>query len=86
MVQFASYVRRVLHKTRLIFSRINGPNKSKHCINPRENEGIFLSRLIIINKVREKQSGGFVHCSSDGCIMKIENIMLLKDLTQDVLS
>ena len=26
MVQFASYVRRVLHKTRLIFSRINGPN------------------------------------------------------------
>ena len=25
MVQFASYVRRVLHKTRLIFSRINGP-------------------------------------------------------------
>ena len=26
MVQFASYVRRVLHKTRLIFSRINGQN------------------------------------------------------------
>ena len=25
MVQFASYVRRVLHKTRLIFSRINDP-------------------------------------------------------------
>ena len=25
MVQIASYVRRVLHKTRLIFSRINGP-------------------------------------------------------------
>ena len=27
MVQFVSYVRRVLHKTRLIFSSINGPNK-----------------------------------------------------------
>ena len=26
MVQFASYARRVLHKTRLIFSRMNGPN------------------------------------------------------------
>ena len=26
MVQFASYLRRVLAKTRLIFSRINGPN------------------------------------------------------------
>ena len=25
MVQFASYLRRVLHKTRLIFSCINGP-------------------------------------------------------------
>ena len=25
MVQFASYLRRVLHKTRLIFPRINGP-------------------------------------------------------------
>ena len=25
MVQFASYLRRVLHKARLIFSRINGP-------------------------------------------------------------
>ena len=27
MVQFASYVRRGLHKTRLIFSRINDPNR-----------------------------------------------------------
>ena len=27
MVQFASYLRRVLAKTRLIFSRINGPNR-----------------------------------------------------------
>ena len=26
MVQFASYLRRVLCETRLIFSRINGPN------------------------------------------------------------
>ena len=26
MVQFASYLRRVLRKTRLIFPRINGPN------------------------------------------------------------
>ena len=26
MVQFASYLRRVLCKTRLIFPRINGPN------------------------------------------------------------
>ena len=26
MVQFASYLRRVLFKTRLIFPRINGPN------------------------------------------------------------
>ena len=30
MVQFVSYVRRVLHKTRLIFSRINGPNDAVH--------------------------------------------------------
>ena len=28
MVQFASYLRRVLCKTRLIFPRINGPNES----------------------------------------------------------
>ena len=28
MVQFASYLRRVLRKTRLIFPRINGPMKS----------------------------------------------------------
>ena len=28
MVQFASYLRRVLCKTRLIFLRINGPNDS----------------------------------------------------------
>ena len=28
MVQFASYLRRVLSKTRLIFPRINGPNVS----------------------------------------------------------
>ena len=27
MVQFASYLRRMLCKTRLIFPRINGPNK-----------------------------------------------------------
>ena len=27
MVQFASYLRRVLCKTRLIFPRLNGPNK-----------------------------------------------------------
>ena len=27
MVQFASYLRRVLCKTRLIFPRINGPNE-----------------------------------------------------------
>ena len=35
MVQFASYLRRVLCETRLIFSRINGPNviyfSWKHC-------------------------------------------------------
>ena len=30
MVQFASYLRRVLCKTRLIFPRINGPNVC-HC-------------------------------------------------------
>ena len=30
MVQFASYVRRVLHKTRLIFSHINGPIVNEH--------------------------------------------------------
>ena len=29
MVQFASYLRRVLCKTRLIFPRINGPNNSR---------------------------------------------------------
>ena len=29
MVQFASYLRRVLCKTRLIFPGINGPNMSK---------------------------------------------------------
>ena len=33
MVQFASYLRRVLCKTRLIFSRINGPNMS---VNPED--------------------------------------------------
>ena len=37
MVQFASYLRRVLCKTRLIFPRINGPND-----NDNENENIFL--------------------------------------------
>ena len=30
MVQFASYLRRVLCKTRLIFPRINGPNVDRH--------------------------------------------------------
>ena len=39
MVQFASYVRRVLHKTRLIFSRINGPiNSVEQFIEDQENE------------------------------------------------
>ena len=33
MVQFASYLRRVLSKTRLIFSRINGPNVEQ-CLIP----------------------------------------------------
>ena len=37
MVQLASYLRRVLCKTRLIFPRINGPND-----NDNENENIFL--------------------------------------------
>ena len=37
MVQFASYLRRVLCKTRLIFPCINGPND-----NDNENENIFL--------------------------------------------
>ena len=34
MVQFASYLRRVLCKTRLIFPRINGPTDSiaRHCV------------------------------------------------------
>ena len=31
MVQFASYLRPVLCKTRLIFPRINGPNLSRNC-------------------------------------------------------
>ena len=34
MVQFASYLRRVLCKTRLIFSRINGPNELRWGIVP----------------------------------------------------
>ena len=37
MVHFASYLRRVLCKTRLIFPRINGSND-----NDNENENIFL--------------------------------------------
>ena len=37
MVQFASYLRRVLCKTRLIFPRINGPND-----NDNENENSYL--------------------------------------------
>ena len=37
MVQFASYLRRILCKTRLIFPSINGPND-----NDNENENIFL--------------------------------------------
>ena len=46
MVQFASYLRRVLSKTRLIFPRINGPIEGKHVpfqryvITPEEREEI----------------------------------------------
>ena len=37
MVQFASYLRRVLSKTRLIFPRINGPNVLSSRIETQKN-------------------------------------------------
>ena len=49
MVQFTSYVRRVLHKTRLIFSRINGPIAS-NCYNYTAHE-----IPIILQTYRTKQ-------------------------------
>ena len=64
MVQFASYSRRVLCKTRLIFPRINGPNVDPSgCSFP---TALFLWRQVVmggrdislqnvVNCLREKQ-------------------------------
>ena len=48
MAQFASYVRRVLHKTRLFFSRINGPIEPKNGRTrvTTQNDAKFLSKLL----------------------------------------
>ena len=44
MVQFASYLRRVLCKTRLIFPRINGPNV--YCIHiEKKTSAVFLKAI-----------------------------------------
>ena len=57
MVQFASYLRRVLCKTRLIFPRINGPNmsnKARHGLqNRRRSSALNKSRndLMILSSV-----------------------------------
>ena len=57
MVQFASYLRRVLCKTRLIFPRINGPNisnKARHGLqNRRRSCALNKSRnnLMILSSV-----------------------------------
>ena len=42
MVQFVSYLRRVLRKTRLIFPRINGPNVQQLSLNIFTNYGFIL--------------------------------------------
>ena len=46
MVQFASYLRRVLCKTRLIFPRINGPIMASKASRERTRER-FLSRAAL---------------------------------------
>ena len=58
MVQCACYVRRVLHKTRRIFSRINGPNEfGQKWTEHKEN----------VNEISEKivQKASQEVCSSD---------------------
>ena len=47
MVKLASYVRRVLCKSRFILSRINGPNKS------RKPNGLFLKNIKLARKTLE---------------------------------
>ena len=66
MVQFASYLRSVLCKTRLIFPRINGPNENRECADNQcpksgaENTGEFVARktekcpLSVLTGVRNK--------------------------------
>ena len=52
MVQFASYLRRILCKTRLIFPRINGPNVL--CSRPPQN--VKLGSYTVTAKNCEKKN------------------------------
>ena len=70
MVQFVSYVRRVLHKMRLIFSRINGPNLFLV-------KGVFPYKLKIAKLIRVFKAGDFQYFTNYHPISLLSNFSKL---------